>query len=99
MREVLTSALHGLMTAFTSFSAAIGSIALKNASEGQVTTVISNFETHIRDLTDEVSVSLSCSNYSSGGQADLGSTFVRRKKSMGGRSQRENFVWRGRSQT
>ena len=32
-------------------------------------------------------------------QADLGSTFVRRKKSMGGRSQRENFVWRGRSQT
>ena len=26
---------------------------------------------------------------------DLGSPFVRRKKSMGGRSQRENFVWRG----
>ena len=34
-------------------------------------------------------------NISSG----LGSTFVRRKKSMGGRSQRENFVWEGRSQT
>ncbi|PAV72993.1 hypothetical protein WR25_02823 [Diploscapter pachys] len=53
--EFLIPALRELMTAFTSFSVAIGSIQLRGASEGQVTTIISTFETHIRDLTDEVS--------------------------------------------
>ncbi|PAV85730.1 hypothetical protein WR25_14779 [Diploscapter pachys] len=55
IKDFLIPALHELMTAFTSFSAAIGSIQLRGASEGQVTTIISTFETHIRDLTDEVS--------------------------------------------
>ncbi|PAV72225.1 hypothetical protein WR25_00048 isoform B [Diploscapter pachys] len=55
IKGFLTSTLHELTTAFTSFSAAIGSIKLRGVTEGQVTTVISNFETHIRDLTDEVS--------------------------------------------
>ncbi|PAV74370.1 hypothetical protein WR25_07930 [Diploscapter pachys] len=55
IKDLLIPALHKLMTAFTSFSAAIGSIKLKDEIGGQVTTVINNFETHIRDLTDEVS--------------------------------------------
>ncbi|PAV74543.1 hypothetical protein WR25_26818 [Diploscapter pachys] len=69
--DVLIPALHELMTAFTSFSAAIGSIQLGGASEDQVMTVINDFETQIRELTDEVSVSLICSNYSSGVEGDL----------------------------
>ncbi|PAV72327.1 hypothetical protein WR25_17929 isoform B [Diploscapter pachys] len=55
MKEVLTFALHGLMTAFINFNAAIVSITLQSASEGQVTTVINDFKTQIRELTDEVS--------------------------------------------
>ncbi|PAV89706.1 hypothetical protein WR25_01456 [Diploscapter pachys] len=55
MKDLLIPALHKLMTAFTSFSAATGSIQLRDASVGQVTTVIIDFEIHIRDLTDEVS--------------------------------------------
>ncbi|PAV61023.1 hypothetical protein WR25_04385 [Diploscapter pachys] len=54
-KDFLIFALHELMTAFTSFSDAIGSIQLQDTSKGQITTVIDNFKAYIRDLIDEVS--------------------------------------------